>query len=194
LGLNYVVLTSVSRDDLADGGAPHFAATVAAIRSLHNNTLVEVLVPDFQGSPQALRTVLEVRPSVLNHNVETVPRLYPLVRPQASYRRSLRLLTNAKRTNPEIVTKSGFMVGLGERPDEVGVLLHDLRQANCDLVTIGQYLRPSQNHHPVEEYIHPDRFHSYQRQAEALGFVGVAAGPYVRSSYKAEELYRRARG
>ena len=192
LGLQYVVITSVSRDDLADGGSSHFAATIQAIGSLQTNILVEVLIPDFKGSTQALATVLRAHPAVLNHNVEPVPRLYPAVRPQANYQRSLNLLTKAKRLNQEIITKSGFMVGLGERPEEVSKLLQDLRRADCDLVTIGQYLRPSKDQHPVVEYIHPELFRTYQQEAETLGFLGVASGPYVRSSYQAEKLYKQA--
>ena len=193
LGLKYVVLTSVTRDDLADGGASHFAATIKTIHSVTRDILVEVLVPDFQGSAQALATVVAAQPAVLNHNLETVPRLYPAVRPQANYQRSLRLLEEVKRLRPETATKSGFMVGLGERRQEVSRLLRDLRKANCDLVTIGQYLRPSQEHHPVVDYIHPEIFKAYQQEAEELGFSEVASGPYVRSSYQAEKLYRRAR-
>jgi lipoic acid synthetase len=187
-----VVLTSVTRDDLADGGGSHFAVTVKAIRSVASDILVEVLVPDFQGSTQALATVVAAQPAVLNHNLETVPRLYPAVRPQADYQRSLWLLDEVKRLRPEVTTKSGFMVGLGEREQEVSSLLRDLRKANCDLVTIGQYLRPSRDHHPVVDYVHPEIFKAYQQEAEALGFSGVASGPYVRSSYQAEKLYRKA--
>jgi len=194
LGLKYVVLTSVTRDDLADGGASHFAATIKTISSVGSEILLEVLVPDFQGSAQSLATVVAAQPAVLNHNLETVPRLYPAVRPQADYHRSLRLLTEVKRLQSEAATKSGFMVGLGERQEEVSSLLRDLRKANCDLVTIGQYLRPSQNHHPVVDYIHPELFEAYRQEAEELGFSGVASGPYVRSSYQAEKLYRRAKG
>lgn len=193
LGLKYVVLTSVTRDDLPDGGAAHFAATVRAIREVGDEVLVEVLVPDFQGSTEALAKVLVAEPSVLNHNVETVPRLYPAVRPQADYERSLQLLAEVKRLNPDIVSKSGFMVGLGEEPEEVRSLMRDLRQVKCDLVTIGQYLRPSKDHHPVVEYVHPAIFQAYELEAHTLGFLGVASGPYVRSSYEAEKLYRRAR-
>ncbi len=193
LGLKYVVLTSVTRDDLADGGGSHFAATIKAIRSVASDILVEVLVPDFQGSSQALATVVDAQPAVLNHNLETVPRLYPAVRPQADYQRSLRLLEEVKHLHPKATTKSGFMVGLGERQEEVSSLLQDLRKANCDLVTIGQYLRPSQEHHPVVDYIHPEIFKAYQQEAEELGFSGVASGPYVRSSYQAEKLYRKAK-
>jgi len=194
LGLKYVVLTSVTRDDLADGGASHFAATIKTIRSVGSDILVEVLVPDFKGSAQSLATVVAAQPAVLNHNLETVPRLYPAVRPQADYQRSLRLLKEVKRLHPEAATKSGFMVGLGERQEEVSSLLRDLRKANCDLVTIGQYLRPSRNHHPVVDYIHPELFQAYQQEVEELGFSGVASGPYVRSSYQAEKLYRQAKG
>lgn len=193
LGLKYVVLTSVTRDDLPDGGSSHFAATVRAIREIENEILVEVLIPDFQGSTQALATVLDAEPAVLNHNLETVPRLYPAVRPQADYKRSLQVLADVKHLNPHIVTKSGFMVGLGERREEVTSLMRDLRRANCDLVTIGQYLRPSKDHHPVVEYIHPDLFQAYQIEAQSLGFLGAASGPYVRSSYQAESLYRKAK-
>ena len=152
------------------------------------------LVPDFQGSAQSLATVLAAQPAVLNHNLETVPRLYPAVRPQADYQRSLRLLKEVKRLYPEATTKSGLMVGLGERQEEVSSLLRDLRKAYCDLVTIGQYLRPSRDYHPVVDYIHPELFQANQKEAEELGFSGVASGPYVRSSYKAEKLYREARG
>ena len=194
LGLQYVVITSVTRDDMPDGGASHFAATIQAIRSLRSDILVEVLVPDFQGSNEALARVLRAHPTILNHNVETVPRLYPAVRPQASHKRSLSLLAVAKGIHQKIVTKSGFMVGLGERPGEVSALLLDLRTAGCDLVTIGQYLRPSRRHYPVAEYLRPELFRAYKREAEQLGFLGVASGPYVRSSYQAEQLYRRAKG
>ena len=194
LDLKYVVLTSVTRDDLADGGASHFAATIKTIRSVGSDILLEVLVPDFQGSAQSLATVVAAQPAVINHNLETVPRLYPAVRPQADYQRSLRLLKEVKRLYPEATTKSGLMVGLGERQEEVSSLLRDLRKAYCDLVTIGQYLRPSRDHHPVVDYIHPELFQANQKEAEELGFSGVASGPYVRSSYKAEKLYRRAKG
>lgn len=193
LGLKYVVLTSVTRDDLSDGGAAHFATTIRAIREIGDEISVEVLVPDFQGSAQALATVLAAEPAVLNHNVETVPRLYPAVRPQADYERSLQLLAEVKRLTPDTVSKSGFMVGLGEKREEVSSLMRDLREVGCDLVTIGQYLRPSKDHHPVVEYIPPNIFQTYKIEAQSLGFLGVASGPYVRSSYHAEKLYRRAR-
>jgi len=193
LGLKYVVLTSVTRDDLSDGGAAHFASTIRAIREIGEEISVEVLVPDFQGSAQALATVLAAEPAVLNHNVETVPRLYPTVRPQADYERSLQLLAEVKRLSPDTVSKSGFMVGLGEKREEVSSLMRDLRKARCDLVTIGQYLRPSKDHHPVVDYIPPNIFQAYKVEAQSLGFLGVASGPYVRSSYQAESLYQQAR-
>ena len=193
LGLKYVVLTSVTRDDLSDGGAAHFASTIRAIREIGDEISVEVLVPDFQGSAKALAAVLAAEPAVLNHNVETVPRLYPAVRPQADYERSLQLLAEVKRLTPDTVSKSGFMVGLGEKREEVSSLMRDLREVGCDLVTIGQYLRPSKDHHPVVEYIPPNIFQTYKIEAQSLGFLGVASGPYVRSSYHAEKLYRRAR-
>jgi len=194
LGLKYVVLTSVTRDDLPDGGAAHFAATIEAIREIGSEISVEVLIPDFQGSAQALASVLAAEPAVLNHNVETVPRLYPAVRPQADYERSIKLLAEVKRLKPETLSKSGFMVGLGEKRDEISSLMRNLREVGCDLVTIGQYLRPSKDHHPVVEYIHPSIFQAYQEEAQSLGFLGVASGPYVRSSYQAESLYRKAKG
>jgi lipoic acid synthetase len=193
LGLKYVVLTSVTRDDLSDGGAAHFATTIKAIRDIGNEISVEVLVPDFQGSVQALAIVVAAEPAVLNHNVETVPRLYPVVRPQADYERSMQLLAEVKRLNPDTLSKSGFMLGLGEKREEVSSLMRDLREAECDLLTIGQYLRPSKDHHPVVEYIHPSIFQAYEVEALSLGFPGVASGPYVRSSYQAESLYKKAR-
>lgn len=188
LYLKHVVVTSVTRDDLPDGGAGHFAATILAIRQALPQATVEVLVPDFQGSEEALDTVLAARPEVLNHNLETVPRLYPLVRPQADYARSLQLLEKAKNKAPGILTKSGLMVGLGETRKEVEEVLRDLRKARCDIVTIGQYLRPSVHHLPVASYVPPEEFEYYREYALRLGFSGVASGPFVRSSYKAEEF------
>ena len=190
--LTYVVVTSVTRDDLPDGGAGHFAATIRSIRHRIPKALVEVLIPDFKGSEDALFDVVAASPHVLNHNVETVPRLYAAVRPHADYRRSILLLAEVRRLSPETITKSGFMVGLGKEPGEVRSLLEDLRRADCDLVTIGQYLRPSKAHHHVVEYIHPERFREYRQEAERLGFLGVASGPYVRSSYQAAELHKQA--
>lgn len=188
MNLKHVVVTSVTRDDLPDGGAGHFAATIGAIRRVLPQATVEVLVPDFQGKEEALDTVLAARPDVLNHNVETVPRLYPSVRPQAHYERSLWLLKRAKEKAPGILTKSGLMVGLGETREEVEGVLRDLRGVQCDIVTIGQYLRPSVRHLPVAAYIPPEEFAYYREYALRLGFLGVASGPFVRSSYRAEEF------
>ena len=188
LGLKYVVVTSVTRDDLPDGGASHFAETISWIRAEIPGAKVEVLVPDFGGDAGALKVVLDAGPFVLNHNVETVSRLYPTVRPAADYGRSLRLLETAEEIEPSIYTKSGFMVGLGESREEVEEVLRDLRSANCDIVTIGQYLRPSKANLPVVEYIPPARFDEYKRMGDALGFRYVASGPFVRSSYHAEEI------
>lgn len=192
LGLKHAVITSVTRDDLPDGGASHFAATIRAVRELCPTTTVEVLVPDFMGSVESLRTVLDSEPDVLNHNVETVPRLYQTVRPQADYDRSLALLRNADGYSPDTITKSGFMVGLGETEEEVFQVLKDLREVGCNIVTIGQYLQPSRSHLPVGEYIHPDRFEDYRTEALRIGFSYVASAPLVRSSFKAEEAFREA--
>jgi lipoic acid synthetase len=188
LGLQHVVVTSVTRDDLPDGGAGHFAATIEAIRELLPGARVEVLVPDFTGEAEALAVVMAARPEVLNHNVETVPRLYPEVRPQADYRRSLELLRRASVMTAEAVTKSGFMVGLGEREQEVVDLLEDLRAAAVQSVTIGQYLQPTRRHLPVVEYVAPEVFERYNEAARELGFSYVLSGPLVRSSYHAGEL------
>jgi lipoyl synthase len=192
LGLRHAVLTSVTRDDLPDGGAGHFAAAVQALRCRLPAVTVEVLIPDLKGSHAALETVLQARPDVLNHNVETVPRLYRTVRPGADYRRSLALLARAKALRPALVTKSGLMLGLGERTTEVIQVLHDLRQAGCDLLTLGQYLQPSNCQLPVVRYVPPDEFAAYGDKAWAMGFRGVAAGPLVRSSHRAEALWAAA--
>ncbi|MCU0641150.1 MAG: lipoyl synthase [Candidatus Margulisbacteria bacterium] len=186
LGLKYVVITSVTRDDLPDGGASHFAAVLFSLRVTRYPLLTEVLIPDFNGDEKALRTVLDAQPSVLNHNVETVPRLYPEIRPQATYQRSLALLTAAKRHSPSIYTKSGFMVGLGETKEEVAAVLSDLKRTNCDIVTIGQYLPPSRAHRPPDRYVTPEEFAGYQTIGRQLGLSEVVAGPFVRSSYHAE--------
>ncbi|MDR2505060.1 MAG: lipoyl synthase [Oscillospiraceae bacterium] len=187
LGLKYVVVTSVTRDDLADGGASHFAETIRAIRQTCPNTAIEVLIPDFKGDTDALKIVTDARPDVISHNMETVKRLYDTVRPEAVYERSLSVLLNIKRLNPNVKSKTGIMVGLGESEEEVLELLNDLRRVGCELLTIGQYLAPSANHHPVIEYIHPDRFAEYAKAAYARGFSFVASAPYVRSSYRAAE-------
>jgi lipoic acid synthetase len=185
LGLSYVVVTSVTRDDLPDGGAGLFAATIMAIRRHSSHCRVEVLVPDFQGSSSSLVTVLDAKPDVLNHNIETVPSLYVRVRPQADYKRSLRLLAAAKERG--CATKSGLMLGLGEGMNEVRALLRDLRTVGCDLLTIGQYLRPHHHALPVAVYYHPDEFEALRDEALSMGFRGVSAGPLVRSSYRAAE-------
>ena len=185
LGLRHVVVTSVTRDDLPDGGAAHFAQTIRALRESSPGVSIEVLVPDFQGDVDALQTVLDTGPDILNHNVETVPALYPAVRPQAVLERSLELLKNAKRWNGQVFTKSGFMVGLGETREQVLLLLQQLRDAGCDMVTIGQYLQPSAMHYLVAEYVHPEQFAAYKEQALQLGIPVVSSGPLVRSSYHA---------
>lgn len=187
LGLRHVVVTSVTRDDLPDGGAGHFAETILEIRRTAGTATIEVLVPDFCGSEAALRTVLEARPDVLNHNIETVPRLYPEVRPLASYERSLELLRRAKAMDGKFLTKSGLMLGLGETRPEVERAMGDLRAADCDLLTIGQYLAPSKAHHPVMDYVPPDVFEEYRALGDKMGFMHVASAPLVRSSYLAEK-------
>jgi lipoic acid synthetase len=187
MGLAFVVLTSVDRDDLADGGAAHFAETIRAIREIDPAPGIEVLTPDFRGRRESLETVVAARPDVFNHNVETVPRLYTQVRRGARLDRSLGLLAGARELDPSLTTKSGFMLGLGERREEASVLLRDLREAAVDIVTIGQYLRPSSENLPVVEYVRPEVFESLREEGEALGFRHVFAGPFVRSSYRAEE-------
>ncbi|MFB3882653.1 MAG: lipoyl synthase [Armatimonadota bacterium] len=191
LGLSHVVVTSVTRDDLADGGAAHFASTIHAIRDLLPTARVEVLVPDFRGDGDALRSVIAAGPDVLNHNVETVPRLYQQVRPQADYRRSLALLRRAALMSPIAVTKSGMMVGLGETNEEVIEVLADLREAGVSAVTIGQYLQPTRRHLPVAEFVPPARFGEYADRAREMGFTAVMSGPLARSSYHAAELMGR---
>ncbi len=193
LNLAYVVITSVNRDDAADGGAQIFASCIELIRRRRPETAVEVLIPDFLGDRDALETVLSADPTVLNHNVETVRRLYPNVRYQARYERSLELLRRASEWTPRIPTKTGFMLGLGEDRDEVSELLRDLRGANVELLTVGQYLRPSQKHLPVRRYAPPEEFDSIREEALSLGFRHVESGPMVRSSYHADEQARAAR-
>ncbi len=191
MGLRYVVVTSVTRDDLPDGGASHFAAVVAALKETLPGAGVELLVPDFGGDPAALDTVLRSGPTVLNHNVETVPSLYDRVRPGADYDRSLTLLERAAESEG-IPVKSGLMLGLGERDDEVTETFADLLAAGVTLLTIGQYLQPSQACLDVVEFVRPAKFAAFEREALALGFAGVTSGPFVRSSYMAEELARAA--
>ncbi len=192
LSLRYAVVTSVTRDDLADGGAQLFAETIYAIRKASPETLVEVLIPDLQGDRDSLGIIMEAKPDVLNHNMETVVGLYPKVRPQAQYQRSLDVLAFAKEMCAEIPTKTGIMVGLGETFAELEKSWQDLLQVGCNLLTMGQYLQPSANHLAVERFVPPEEFEKLKEKALALGFAGVASGPFVRSSYKAEKLYRKA--
>ncbi len=194
LNLNYVVITSVNRDELPDGGAAHFAETIEAVRWRLPSAKIEVLTPDFKGDRSALHTVLDAGPDTFNHNVETVSRLYHRVRPQAGYQQSLDVLQEARRHAPAVLTKSGFMVGLGEYRDEVKRLLEDLRAHSVDVVTIGQYLQPTRAHLPVEEYVHPDVFIDYKEFGEHLGFRAVFSGPLVRSSFMAEMVSEIAEG
>jgi lipoic acid synthetase len=193
LGLRYAVITSVTRDDLEDGGASLFAETIVAVRKRSPNTLIEVLIPDLQGNWQALKMIVEAAPDVLNHNMETVSGLYPRVRPEAIYERSLELLKQAKNLNPQLPTKSGIMVGLGESRKELVQVWDDLLASGCDILTLGQYLQPSKNHLPVERFVDPEEFAELEQEALARGFAGVAAGPFVRSSYQAEKLYRKVK-
>jgi lipoic acid synthetase len=185
LNLKYAVITSVTRDDLPDGGAEIFAATIKAIRKTSPDCRVEVLIPDFQGSAESLNTVLNASPDVLNHNLETVPSLYSRVRPQALYQRSLELLSRARQIGA--VTKTGLMLGLGEGTVEVSSVMHDLRNVDCRILTLGQYLQPGKNHLPVEKYYSPDEFAALREQALSLGFKHIVAGPLVRSSYRADK-------
>ena len=187
LGLKHAVITSVTRDDLPDGGANHFAHVIEEIRKLTPNIVVEVLIPDFQGEHDALKKVIAAKPDILNHNIETVSRLYPDVRPMAVYNRSLKLLRDAKAIDPSILTKSGMMLGLGETREEVMETILDLKRNGCDFLTIGQYLPPSKQHHLLIEYIHPDVFEEYRMKALEAGFRHVASGPLVRSSYQAHK-------
>jgi lipoic acid synthetase len=193
LGLKFAVVTSVNRDDLPDGGAAHFAKTIQWIRTLSPGCGVEVLIPDFQGREAELRTVLEARPEVLNHNVETIARLYKRVRPDANYLQSMTLLARAAAWRdahaPDLRTKSGIMVGLGETPEEVLDLMKDWRAARVDIATIGQYLPPSDHHLPLARFVEPEEFELYRRKGEEMGFQKVQSGPLVRSSYHARESY-----
>src|SRR6266704_5876941 len=191
LGLKHIVVTSVDRDDLADGGAGHFARTIAAIRAAAPETTIEVLVPDFLRKDGAIETVMAAQPDVLNHNLETVPRLYAEVRPGARYFHSLRLLDQAGRLDPAVFRKSGIMVGLGEERAEVLQVMDDLRAAEVDFLTIGQYLQPTPKHHPVARFVAPEEFESYRRLALGKGFLMVSASPLTRSSYHAGEDFAR---
>ncbi len=192
LQLQYSVVTSVTRDDLDDGGASHFVATINEIRRRSPGTLVEILIPDLQGNRDALREIIGAKPDVLNHNIETVPRLYPTVRPEALYRRSIDLLAEVKKIDPDMVSKSGIMLGLGESRAELLAVMDDLLQARCDILTMGQYLQPSKHHLAIVDFITPQVFDELGAIALQRGFAGVASGPSVRSSYEAEVLYNRA--
>ena len=187
MGLRHVVVTSVARDDLPDGGAAIFAETIRQIRLHHPTTKIEVLIPDFQGDQQSLRTVIEARPDILNHNVETVPRLQRRVRAKGRWERSLDVLRWTKSIDPTVLTKSGLMLGIGETWDEIVDALRGLRQVDCDIVTIGQYLRPSMMHLPIERYYTPEEFAELKRIGLEMGFRHVESGPLVRSSYHAHE-------
>jgi len=193
MGLRYVVITSVTRDDLSDGGSSGYARAVRALRAFDPEIKIEVLIPDFNGDLSCLLAVLRETPDVLNHNVETVCRLYPQVRPQADYRRSLELLKRAKKSSPHLLTKSGFMLGLGEAQQEVLDLLRDLRDAGCNFLTIGQYLQPRPDRLPVARYIPPEEFEEYKRIGEEMGFERVASGPFVRSSFHASHMFEMRR-
>ncbi len=192
LGLDYAVITSVNRDDEADGGASIFAACIRAIKHRTPHCQVEVLIPDFLGNWDALATVVEAKPAVLNHNTETVPRLYRIARPKARYEQSLELIGRAKRLDASMTTKSGLMVGLGESTDELKRTMFDIRESDCDLLTIGQYLQPTAKHLPVRRFYHPDEFEAIREFGMQLGYRHVEAGPLVRSSYHAGEQSRAA--
>ena len=193
LPLKHVVITSVTRDDLPDGGASHFARTVEAIKKRDPGMVVEVLIPDLQGSWKDLATIVQSGPEIINHNLETVPRLYPEVRPQAVYQRSLTLLKKVKEIAPGTITKSGLMLGLGETREEVLRVFDDLREMSCDLLTLGQYLQPSGKHHPVVRYIPPEEFAQFGKEGERRGFQAVFSGPFVRSSFHAAEVFEKAK-
>jgi lipoic acid synthetase len=188
LDLNHVVITSVNRDDLADGGASQFVGCIEEIRRISPKTTIEVLIPDLCGNWQALALILAAKPEVLNHNTETVPRLYRRVRPQGDYQRSLELLQRARAIVPATYTKSGIMVGLGETDEEVRQVMRDLRAVDCDILTIGQYLQPSPKHLGVQEFITPEQFQAWREYGEPLGFLQIVASPLTRSSYHAEQV------
>ncbi|WP_457638693.1 lipoyl synthase [Persephonella sp.] len=189
LGLKHVVITSVNRDDLPDGGAFHFAKVVHAVRQLNPDCSIEVLIPDFLGDRNALKTVADARPEVINHNIETVPSLFPVVRHRGDYRRSLQVIKWVKELDSSIVSKSGIMVGLGETEDEVIRVMEDLISVNCEVLTVGQYLRPSKNHHPVKKYYTEQEFKKFEEIGYRLGFKQVFSGVLVRSSFHAQEVY-----
>ena len=187
--LKHVVITAVARDDLKDGGAGHFAQTIAAIREMDRSVIIEVLVPDFHAQDWCIQIVLDASPDIYNHNMETVERLTPQVRSRAKYRTSLQVLHRAKDLSPEVVTKSGIMLGLGEEETELFQTMDDLREVGCEVLTMGQYLRPTPKHLPVVEFVTPERFEAYGEIARAKGFEHVASGPLVRSSYHAADFH-----
>ncbi len=191
LGLQHVVVTSVARDDLADEGAEQFARTIRALHHQNPHTIVEVLTPDFKAKPDLVKIVCDAHPEIYNHNIETIERLHTVVRPQAKYDRTLRVLEMVKEFDPTIYTKSGIMLGLGETREEVLTTLRDLRAVGVDAVTIGQYLRPTMKHLPVVSFIHPDEFKEYEVIGEEMGFAFVASGPFIRSSYNAAEFSKK---
>ncbi len=193
LGMKHLVITSVDRDDLADGGADQFVKCIERIRATTPDTTIEILTPDFRDKPGALETVIAARPDVFNHNLETVPRLYPTIRPGARYFHSLKLLDTVKRTNPSIFTKSGIMVGLGETRAEVLQVMDDMRSADVDFLTIGQYLAPTRRHAPVDRFVTPEEFSEYKRMAQSKGFLMVASTPLTRSSYHADSDFAELR-
>ncbi|AOX01646.1 lipoyl synthase [Moorena producens PAL-8-15-08-1] len=188
MGLNHVVITSVNRDDLPDGGASQFVQCIEAIRLVSPDTTIEVLIPDLCGNWDALETILQAKPEVLNHNTETVPRLYRKVRPQGDYQRSLELLMRTRNLAPSVYSKSGLMAGLGETDAEVRQVMADLRQVDCDILTIGQYLQPTQKHLKIAEFITPKQFDTWKEYGESLGFLQVVSSPLTRSSYHAEQV------
>ncbi len=192
LGLKYVVITSVTRDDLPDGGSLHFAQTCEAIKELNPDTHIEALIPDFNGDIAAVNRVLDSPCTVVGHNVETVPSLYAAIRPEADYRQSIDVVAQVKRYKPKTVSKSGMMLGLSETRDEVLQVMRDLRDVSCDILTIGQYLRPSKEHYPVKEYIHPDVFAEYAELGMEMGFLHVESSPLTRSSFMAHKSYAKA--
>ena len=191
LNLNHVVITSVDRDDLHDGGADHFVSTITDIRKYSPNTSIEILTPDFLKKDGALEKVINAKPDVFNHNLETVPRLYPTVRPGARYFHSLNLLAKVKEVDPNIFTKSGIMVGLGESQSEIYQVMDDMRSADIDFLTIGQYLQPTIKHHKVENFVHPDEFDKYKKVALSKGFLLVSSSPFTRSSFHASEDFKK---
>ena len=183
LKLKHVVITSVTRDDLSDGGANLFVATIDEIRKIKKHITIEVLVPDFRGNIESIKRVVNRKPKIFGHNIETVPRLYNKIRKGADYKRFLSVLKTAKNLDHTVYTKSGIMVGLGEKDEEVQEVFYDIKEANCDFLSIGQYLAPSRNHFPIKEYVTPSKFDYYKKEAEKLGFLYVASGPYIRSSF-----------